>query len=396
MRFNTKILRNISAKQSTRFSRRTRNSPKIAGEKAIKKPSPHFKGEVRVFHAFMIGDYVEFSKAKRLNPNLQTLDTGEKVLVPQRGPSNFGLEPSPLWCPTGQRTFDFTDVRADSQVTVYDFGSLSLETRFPFQGSLPEWIQFSKLLNDHRHAVMAESEKQMRSFFEQFRRSIDKPTFVPDYDVYFVFGLDVPKGLRWPSWFKGERNHLAKLLNRTTSSLSAEEINRILNGKTCYGEQNGVIVDWESSLIVDDNRQDICRVLEYANVKLLELEQIDQRTDALMNGAYRHFRRGFFSYLQVSVPFWSDSRRLFKEVADATLCLDGVNNAIKLTDDRLLAQVLKLCRASFRFDDLDGQIQRKLDYLTKISSEGVIRAEARLIIWLFIADILVSLWLHYH
>lgn len=146
--------------------------------------------------------------------------------------------------------------------------------------------------------------------------------------------------------------------------------------------------------MVDRDGADVCAVLEFANVELLEMRFLDQLLDDALARSYEAVP----TRLRTSLWLPGSYRAILHEIAqfqmDSALLFEGVNNALKLVGDQYLARVYRAASERFHLAEWDASILRKLQTLesfyNKMNDQAVSR-RMEILEWIIIILIAVSI-----
>jgi len=160
---------------------------------------------------------------------------------------------------------------------------------------------------------------------------------------------------------------VAQILRAERGPLSEQEVADALACRLSFGPDDLVLIDWDASLLVDRDGDDVRDVLEFANVELLELRYLDQKLDDALDESYETLARGR-GWWRVLAPGAArlDLQRVGQLQLDAAVLFEEINNALKLLGDQYLARVYRLVSGRFHLAEWDGSILRKLQTLESI------------------------------
>jgi len=147
--------------------------------------------------------------------------------------------------------------------------------------------------------------------------------------------------------------------------LAPQEVEDAVSCRIAFARSDAAFIDWNASLLVGSDMNDVRAVLEYANVELLEMRYLDDRLDRALDQSYlgpvetgpRRLLSGRSA---------AELRALAELQADSALLFEGVNNALKLVGDQYLARVYHLISKRLHLPEWDASILRKLGTLDSI------------------------------
>jgi hypothetical protein len=146
-------------------------------------------------------------------------------------------------------------------------------------------------------------------------------------------------------------------------------------------------------LLIGSDVDDVRAVLEFANVKLLEMRFLDDRLDRVLDTFYKALSADRWRpTLRSAGP--RELRRLARLQMDSAMLFEEVNNALKLLGDQFLARVYRIASQRLHINTWDASIQRKLQIIEGIYSKlSDLQSSRRmeLLEWIIILLIAVSI-----
>ncbi len=309
---------------------------------------------VHLAFAFDIGDEIDLDRAR---PILQ----GEPGQLPRRRrtPESIGYRPAPIRVevePGGIRLpGEWESIRPPrGELTVFDFGAISLSVRFPMTASPAELLELAGAL-----AEPAPLTEAARRLLAPWLRRIEPA--VHDFAVsemseeYIVFQL----AGRRPGWLDQRADWIAGLVRLESGPLSPGEVREATRLGISYTPTDLVVLDWAAGFVADTDCADTLQVIEFANVQLLEFRHIDDRLDDRLEAAYRLIRPRRMSWL---LRGHGRAVRQIREMEiEATSLFERVDNALKLIGDHYLARVFDVASGRFHLREWQQSIRRKLE-----------------------------------
>lgn len=352
------------------------------------------EGMCHVVLAHDVGYSIDLDQAERL---ITAVKQREVLKHRRRAPRWFQYQPAPLRvtetiapvCVAGMLSNSSVDV------TVFDFGAVSVSYGFPLRGPLAELLRLSGGLYDNE-SLLADSRCRVRVLLDAISPAVSRPglaPFVEDYAMFEVRALS--GGVACCAPLATHRQELARLLRSEDQPLSDDEVNEALSARISYGPDDAAVIDWNAALLLGADADDVRTVLEFANVELLEMRYLDSKLDAALETAYgtllsRRLVRAF------SPSYRMDMQRVARLQADSASLYEGVHNALKLLGDPYLARVYRLASQRFHLPQWDAAILRKLQSLDGIYgklSDEISARRMELLEWIIIALIFVSILL---
>jgi hypothetical protein len=217
---------------------------------------------------------------------------------------------------------------------------------------------------------------------------------VEDYVIYHVEQGDAPAA----DLAGTHAATIARLLRAEERALSAEEVEGTLRGRISYTPDEVAFLDWFGACLFGPAMDDERRVLELANMELVELRFLDARLDRWILQAYGALTRTHHLRYAIS-PHSRVLAQIARMQADSATLHEATSNAVKLLGDDYLARFYDVAARRFHAAAWDASIQRKIQTLDSIYSklsDLAGRRRAELLEWIIIAffalDIVLQLW----
>jgi hypothetical protein len=366
-------------------------------------PSPEsvLAGTLHLYVAFDWGDEVDLTRARRLAPaEVQSLPRRPRTptsIAYRPPPLRFALAPVTLGLPRD-------DIPpADGEATLFDFAAVSVAFRVPFRMTLPELHRLAAWLADPA-PILATARAAVAPLYAKLLPAIRDPLWRDDLsEEYFVFQLpssNPPPPIR-PAVERG--GWLAGLVRLEPEPLSAEEVEEALRLHLSYSPDDLFVPDWAAAVLFDSDPGCIetLRVIEFANLQLLEYRHIDDRLNDSMASAYRVVREANWSRFR----FWRSHDRPLRVLGElkveANDLFERTGNVLKLVGDQYLARVYGLLAARFHLKEWEASIQRKLEVAEGVYQVISDQAAARrtefmelIVIVLIVLEIVLALFHH--
>jgi hypothetical protein len=353
---------------------------------------------VHLAFAFDVGDEIDLDRARLI---LQ----GEPGQLPRRRrtPESIGYRPAPIRVevePVGIRLpGDWEPIRPPrGELTLFDFGAISLSVRFPMTISPTDLLELAAGLAEP--APLTESARRLLApWLSRIEPAVHDFAVSEMSEEYIVFQL----AGRRPGWLDQRADWIAGLVRLEAGPLSPGEVREATRLGLAYTPTDLVVLDWAAGFVADTDCADTLQVIEFANVQLLEFRHIDDRLDDRLEAAYRLIRPE--RRRRRPPRFWrlhGDAVRQIREMEiEATSLFERVDNALKLIGDHYLARVFEVASGRFHLRDWQQSIRRKLEtvgsvYDLLVQQAGGQRMEAlEIIVVLLIAlEIVLALVRH--
>lgn len=294
-------------------------------------------------------------------------------------------------------------VSSEAELTLYDFGAISVTLTIPLPelaGTAPGPQALLSLLplgealyeNPVLRAAAASLVDGLVSTLGPAVRKRMLSELVEDYTVYLLpspvapdaadlGGPTIETHLQAPEF----RRPLAQLLAAESAPLSRQEADDAVAGAVCFGLRDAVVADWAAAVVFGtptqstggadaaDGNAAVLEVLRFANVELLEMRFMDDRLDAMLDEAYELQAAGRLGTAGKNVLSRAITRlrdllpgsrsneveKLATMQVDAAVLFESVSNALKLVGEPYLARVYRLAASRLHLASFETSIQRK-------------------------------------
>ena len=297
----------------------------------------------------------------------------------RRTPSYFEYQPPPLRVSSdsGEISVGRFVTRRGYDVMAYDFGAVAVTYAIAMDGAFDALLQLSDDLYDNQ-ALLADSRLRVDELLKVIGDAAKLPhaaAVVEDYVIFHIQSFAEPVNLN--DFCTAYARPIAQILRAERQPLSDQEVDDAIAARLAYGLDDITVVDWNAALVIDRGGEDVCAVLEFANVELLELRYVDQKLDRALDQAYERLSARAGSLLRLFGYYGADLRRVAELQVDNATLFEGVNNTLKLLGDQYLARVYRTVNRRFHLNEWDESILRKLQTLEsiyeKISNQASIR-----------------------
>lgn len=292
----------------------------------------------------------------------------ERIRRSRRVPEYFEFSPLPVSIARdiGSVILGKFQTRPTIEMTLYDFGAVSVAFSIPLSGPLADLVELSGALWDNQ-TLLAASREAVVALVAEILDAVDRPfvsAVVEDYVVYQIGKIAEDASIR--EVVHDARPALARIISAEDVELSQQQQDDVLSGLVSYGSDDVSFVDWHAAILFNSDADDVLAVLEYVNVEMLEMRFLDEQLDRALDEGYKLTRPR--RWWQRST-FRTDLARVAELQLDGVSLFEGVNNAIKLLGDQYLARVYQLASDRMHLNDWDASIIRKLDALDSIYSK---------------------------
>jgi len=320
------------------------------------------RGRASIFLAFDVGQWIDLEKARR---RLESPSEDARIKGSRRAPRYFQFNPLPVRVSRNLAPLAFGPFVTESgvDITLYDFGGVSVAFTLPFDTTADHLIELATTLSDNDQLPdLARAE--VARVLEQTKEAVTRPALshlVEDYLVFQIDALDPP--IRPEELCTRFRGELARILRSEPDALSEDEIGDATSVHISYGPDDVALLDWNVALLFDTESDDTRAILEFANMELLEMRFLDGQLDDSLDRAYEALGGAGPHAPGIGR---SGLKRVGRMQVDAAILFERVNNALKLIGDPYLARVYRLASQRFRVSEWNAGILRKVEALESI------------------------------
>jgi len=351
------------------------------------------RGLVHVVSAFDVGLSIDLARSKQ-----QLSDLTEVANIKHKGhaPTYFQFDPPPLRMTKAIAPLEI-GVRCTNpsvDLTVYDFGGLSVSHTLPFSGPFEDLIEVSCALAA-TDVFVRDSRRHATDLLAVIGSAVDRANVAAPSEDYLIFLLeDVEGAAGIEEYWTRHAQATARLLRSERNALSEQEIADAMATRVSFGREDFAVMDWSAALLVDREPEDVRAVLEFANLQLLEVRFLDAALDRALDRSYEVVSRPR-RFGALGPSGWS--RRDLAEIGsfevEGAILFERVGNAIKLVGDQYLARVYRAASQRFRLAEWNSAILRKLETIESLYRKVQDRASgarAEALEWIVIALIAVE------
>jgi hypothetical protein len=302
------------------------------------------------------------------------LDVAEKTLGAKRvemgGPLVEGLvmPVRPLEVSLGEANVTIAklgrELTAQCSARVYDFGAISFLYDIALEPgmTLEQLTPICDALYD-APALDARGRQDRDDLMKRLGASIEKPHDWAESETYTIVFLEKP-GHSVADLARSEA--VAKLLLGETSDkpLSAATRDDVLKNAFSYLDDDLVIVDWNSALVVEPSGSRIVPfVLELATSQLLEFRYYDRLLDRELTRVYDYVEKARPRVFRS--PYGKLMREVVRRFMELTEVTERVDNSIKSVGDFYLARVYLKAIGRFRVAEWRDSVEAKLSLIAR-------------------------------
>lgn len=353
-------------------------------------------GLAHVVTALDVGLSIDLARGKQL---LSELTEVASIKHKGHAPPYFQFDPPPLSMTRATEVLEISGLCTSPSVdlTIYDFGGVSLTHTIPFAGSFEQLIELSCALAG-TDLFVRDARAHAGELLAAIEPAVERPGVADPSEDYLIFLLGEVEGVaRIEDFWTLRAPETARLLRSERDALSEQEISDAMSTRVSFGRGDAAIVDWSAALLVDREPDDVRSVLEFANLQLLEARFLDAGLDRALDRSYEIVSQP--RRLGALGPTgWSrrDLARIGSFEVEGAILFERVGNAIKLLGDQYLARVYRAASQRFRLAEWNAAILRKLETIESLYrkvSDRASAARAEALEWIIIALIAFEVFL---
>lgn len=316
------------------------------------------RGVILAYRVFDAGATIAVDKAEQRVAGAHRLSmTGplvEGLVIPVR-PLEIDLGdhelrvaalPEPLRLRALARVFDFGAVSIRYTIAIAPGTSFAALT--PICDALYDSAELTKLGCEHRQELL-----------DRLGDAVEKPHAWAEAETYTIVFAEEIRGATLSELARSEA--VAKMLLGESSPkpLSAAVRDDVLKNSFSYFEDDLVVVDWNSALVVEPSGSRVVPfVLELATSQLLEFRYYDGLLDHELGRVYDQVAKARLRIIRS--PYGTLVRDVLRRFMELTEFTERVDNALKAVGDFYLARVYLSALRRFRVPDWRESVEAKL------------------------------------
>lgn len=321
------------------------------------------RGAICAYRFFDAGDTIALDAAEKAIAGAKQVELGgplvEGLVIPAR----------PLELSLGLCEVEVVGIpgvlRARVTAHIFDFGAVAVLYEIPIEPgtTLVELTKTCAALYDAAE-LDRRGARHRQDILELLGSAVEKPHAWDESESYTIVFLEELTGASLSELAHSEV--AAKLLLGETSpkALSAAVREDVLRNSFSYLEDDLVILDWNSAIVVEPGGSRIIpNILEFATSQLLEFRYYDGLLDRELSGVYKHVehaRRRVFRN-----PYATLARAILRRFMELTEFTERVDNAIKSVGDFYLARVYLAALRRFRVPEWRESVEAKLGLVAR-------------------------------
>lgn len=323
------------------------------------------KGKILIYRVFDIGPEINLEKVETIfNENLK-----EKFRLDRKHNSSLIISKSPTSIHLGRLPINILGETFEAHLIckVWQFGTASLCFQISIENtSWSKLVDYSQALDagDEIDEIARKKIKEFQAHIKDALPELNQWDTFEDYITFFIEEFSDPELKPSELPLKVEIPNL--LLAEKKGNLSLKLKNKILENTFQYFDDDLVVVDWNSALVVEPSgSMDVPLVIEFALNQLLEMRYYDDLLDEKLSRLYSSVagkKRGVFSNQYSELA--EEAGQIYLEISEI---IENVENSFKTVGDFYLATIFRETSKRFRYEDWTKSINEKLNNLAEIS-----------------------------
>ena len=326
----------------------------------------NFRGQVWYYRFYDIGHEVQMHKAVELL-NHKNLTEQFKLKRPHR---SLIIDEAPIVISLGEMNYQVLGrtFTLKAYGKLWSFGALSICFRIMIKDpiNIGPFKNIAHIIENDEYL-----EKMARSTLNQLMldmgEAIKRPRIWDQFEDYIIFNyipensdsFDANKILESSDFYQ-------LILTETNTSLSVSIKDSIKNFAVQYSDKDLSVIDWNSAFIYsEEDFQDICDVIEFGQIQLLEMRYHDDQLDKKLSDLNKFIQEsspGIFSnkYKEIS----HDAAKFFIDISDIK---EKIDNSFKVVGDVHYAKIFRVAVDKFRLREWNTTINEKLENLKEVA-----------------------------
>jgi hypothetical protein len=248
--------------------------------------------------------------------------------------------------------------RLTAQISFYEYGVAGIKLELPFELDWPDLVRFA-----NRWIGSSEAERLAGHLIggqiKRIEHALVKPFDRPLAEDYYV--IRVEAGDQSASQLLDQHGQeVAQIVRGELLPLSEEERREVLDTRISYYPNDLVITGWTAAFVYDnaEGADATMRLLEYANMQLLEFRYYDRVLTEVLQRVYQQLqkKRGFLSRWRLA----REAEQLNTIRLDVSELAERIDNSIKFLSDMYSARLYRMAARRVGVNDYRDSVDEKL------------------------------------
>jgi len=316
-------------------------------------------GKLKVFRIY---DFAHEVKIEEAEEKLKKLGPTSKYKL-QKDSKDFLIGDPPLVLTLGEVLIGHSSCHI--LIKIWSYGAISFSLTFSCDSftNQKDFIQWMRVSSDNL-AIDDFCLKKLAELNPLLGSSLKKQNTWKQEEDYSIF---IANPDFKPREFWEKDNFVYQLLTMEDSvALSPEMIAPIKASSLSYGPNDLVVIDWDNAFVLaKQDSEDICDVIELANVQLLELRFFDDLLDKKLSGLYRQVVERKPTLFNSTISLLAqDASQLYMETSEV---VERIENSLKIVGDIYFARIYRISLSRLQVPQWQGTVDQKLKNLLDIS-----------------------------
>lgn len=323
------------------------------------------KGKILIYRVFDLGPEIDLEKVEAVfNENLK-----EKFRIDRKHNSSLIISKSPTSIYLGKVPITVLGEVFEASLIckVWHFGTASLSFQIPITDTHWSRLEEYAAYLDSTHEIDEIAKKKVKEFQVHIKDALPELNQWETYEDYITFFVEEFSDKDFKVSELANRVDIPKLLlAEKRGDLAPRLRNHILENSYQYFEDDLVVVDWNSALIVEPSgSMDVALIIEFALNQLLEMRYYDEVLDQKLAQLYSSVvgkKKGLLSNEYSKLA--EEAGQMYLEISEI---FENIENSFKTVGDFYLATIFRNATKRFKLDDWTRSINEKLSNLAEVS-----------------------------
>jgi hypothetical protein len=248
--------------------------------------------------------------------------------------------------------------RLTAQISFYEYGVAGIKLEMPFEMDWPDLVRFA-----NRWIGSAESERLASQLIagqiKRIENAIVKRFDRPLSEDYYIIRVDSGSQLA-SELLEQHAPEIAQIVRGELVPLSDEEQHEVLDKRISYYPNDLLVAGWTAAFVYDnaEGADATMRLLEYANMQLLEFRHYDRVLTEVLQRVYQQLekKRGFLSRWRLA----REAEELNTIRLDVSELTERIDNSIKFLSDMYSARLYRMAARRVGVNDYRDSVEEKL------------------------------------
>lgn len=323
------------------------------------------KGKILIYRVFDLGPEIDLEKVEAVfNENLK-----EKFRLDRKHNSSLIISNSPTSIYLGKVPITILGKAFEASLIckVWQFGTASLSFQIPIENTSWSKLEEYSAFLDTTFEIDEIAKKKVKEFQAHIKDALPELNQWQTYEDYITFFIQEFTDQDFKTAELPLRVNIPKLLlAEKRDDLSFKLKNQILENSYQYYDDDLVVVDWNSALIVEPSgSMDVALIIEFALNQLLEMRYYDEVLDRKLAQLYSSVvgkKKGLLSNEYSKLA--EEAGQIYLEISEI---FENIENSFKTVGDFYLATIFRNSTKRFKLDDWTRSINEKLSNLAEVS-----------------------------